>query len=338
MLDFKKNHCLKTLNTFGVAATSKYFISFNSENELKEIMASKTFINNNTFIIGGGSNILFTKNFDGLILHNNIKEISITDSNKNFVTVEVGGGVNWHDFVSWSVNTDLSGIENLALIPGNVAASPVQNIGAYGMEVKDTITKVHTFDIEKNTKKIFINSECKFGYRNSIFKSILKHKKIISKVEFKLSKIPLNKISYGAIKEELKNLNKDSSPQNISEAVINIRNRKLPDPKKIGNSGSFFKNPIITLNNFKKLQIDFPDIISYKISEKKIKLAGGWLIEKAGLKGYREGDAGVHENQALVLVNYGNATGKQIMNLAKFIQKIIVEKYDIELEIEVNII
>jgi UDP-N-acetylmuramate dehydrogenase len=298
-------------------------------------MSSKTFEENKILILGSGSNILFTKNFDGLILQNKINLISIIYEDNLSTTVEVGGGVNWHDFVLWSVGQNLSGIENLALIPGSVAASPVQNIGAYGMEVKDTITKVHTIDIEERTKKVFNNKECKFKYRDSIFKSELKNKIVITKVEFKLSKTALNIISYGNIKKELK---KEPSPMNIAEVIIKIRQQKLPDPIKIGNSGSFFKNPVISLRKFKKIKKKFPEIVSYKVTENKIKIAAGWLIEDAGLKGHRDGDAGVHKNQALVLVNYGKSTGKEILSLSIMIKDVIFKKYDIMLETEVNII
>ena len=338
MLEFKKNYCLKKHNTFGINVKAKHFVSFSCEEQLKAIVNSEIFHNNKTCIIGGGSNILLTKDFDGLILHNTINKIHILEDNEEFVIVEVGGGVNWHKFVEWSIDLNLSGIENLALIPGSVGASPVQNIGAYGMEVKDTITKVYTFDIKKKSTKIFNNQECRFEYRNSIFKSTLKDKIIITKVEFKLSKIPLNKTTYGSIKDELNNLKLNPSPKNIAKAVINIRNKKLPNPIKLGNSGSFFKNPIISKNKFEALKEEFPEIIGYQISTNKIKLAAGWLIENAGMKGFRDNNVGVHKMQALVLVNYGNANGEDIMNLAKKIQKIILEKYGIQIEPEVKIL
>lgn len=336
MPNFKENHCLRKYNTFGIDAKAKYFVEFDSLNELKSILDSEIY-NNNSLVIGEGSNILFTKDFDGLILHNKIAGICILENHDEFVIVEVGAGVNWHEFVKWSVSQKLSGVENLALIPGKVGASPVQNIGAYGMEVKETITKVHAFEIKKKRTQIFTNEECKFEYRNSIFKLKLKDKVIITKVEFKLLKNPLNKTNYGAIEEELKRLNLKPSPKNITDAVVNIRNRKLPDPKELGNSGSFFKNPVVSTNKFNSLKKDFPKIVGYKISEDKMKIAAGWLIEKAGLKGYRDGDAGVHKNQALVLVNYGKASGKKIMNLAKKIQKTIFQKFGIQIEPEVNI-
>ena len=336
MPNFKENHCLRKHNTFGIDAKAKYFVEFDSLNELKSIIDSEIY-NNNSLVIGEGSNILFTKDFDGLILHNKIAGICISENHDEFVIVEVGAGVNWHEFVQWSVSQKLSGVENLALIPGKVGASPVQNIGAYGMEVKDTITKVHAFEIKKKRTQTFTNKECKFEYRNSIFKLKLKDKFIITKVEFKLLKNPLNKTNYGAIEEELKRLNLKPSPKNITDAVVNIRNKKLPDPKELGNSGSFFKNPVVSTNKFNSLKKDFPKIVGYKISEDKIKIAAGWLIEKAGLKGYRDGDAGVHKNQALVVVNYGKASGKKIMNLAKKIQKTIFQKFGIQIEPEVNI-
>lgn len=338
MPEFKENYCLKKYNTFGIDAKTKCFASFDSVIELNDILDSEIYSNNKTFILGGGSNILLTKDFDGLILHNKIVGICVLEDSERFVIVEVGGGVNWHEFVQWSVNQELSGLENLALIPGTVGASPVQNIGAYGMEVKDTITKVHAFEIEKRKTRVFNNEECKFEYRDSIFKSELKDRIIITKVEFKLSKTPLNRTTYGAIAEELKVLKLNPSPRHISEAVINIRNRKLPNPAELGNSGSFFKNPIISKSKFELLKKDFSEIVGYKISEMEIKIAAGWLIDNAGLKGYRNGDAGVHKNQALVLVNYGNASGKDIIKLAEKVQKTILEKYAIEIEPEVNIL
>ena len=338
MLNFKENYCLKRHNTFGVEAKTKFFISFKSTAELKNIIESEIYINNKNLILGQGSNILITKDFDGLIIHNKITGIRILEENKNNILVEVGAGVNWHEFVTWSVEKELSGIENLALIPGTVGASPVQNIGAYGMEVKNSITKVHAFEIQKGKNKIFSNKDCKFKYRDSIFKNKLKDKIIITKVEFKLLKNAINNTSYGNILEELNALNIKPSPKNISQAVINIRNRKLPNPTELGNSGSFFKNPIVSSIKFKNLKRKFPEIVGYKISESETKIAAGWLIENAGLKGYRQGDAGVHKNQALVLVNYGTASGKDIMHLAQKVQNIIVKKYGVHIIPEVTII
>jgi len=335
---FEENFSLKKHNTFGINAKAKFFTEFDSVLELKDILNSNIYKNNKTFIIGGGSNILLTQDYDGLIMQHRIIGTYILEDNDNNVIVEVGGGVNWHEFVIWSVNQELSGVENLALIPGTVGASPIQNIGAYGMEVKQTIQKVTALEIETQKIKTFSNEDCNFEYRQSIFKEELKNKFIITKVEFKLSKTPLNKTTYGAIEEELKNLNLQANPKNIADAVINIRNRKLPNPSEIGNSGSFFKNPIISTERFEELQKEFPNIVGYKMSNTEIKVAAGWLIDNAGLKGYRKGDAGVHKNQALVLVNYNNASGQDIINLSKLVQKVILEKYGIRIEAEVNFI
>ena len=338
MCSIEENFSLKNHNTFGIDAKAKYFAEFDSLFALKEIISSEIFQNNKSFILGGGSNILLTKDFEGLILHNKIEGICILEDNENNITVEVGGGVDWHDFVMWSLSQELSGIENLALIPGTVGASPVQNIGAYGMEVKDTIHKVMAFEISTKKTKTFNNTDCKFAYRNSIFKGELKNKYIITKVEFKLSKTALNKTNYGAIEEELKNLNLEASVKNIAEAVINIRSRKLPNPAELGNSGSFFKNPIIETSQFEQLKKEFPEMVGYKITESTTKIAAGWLIDNAGLKGYRKADVGVHKNQALVLVNYGSASGNDIINLAKEVQQKIKDKYGISIEAEVNIL
>ena len=337
MSNILNNYSLKNHNTFGIAVKAKYFSTFDSVLELKEIL--KTSLQDEKFfILGSGSNILLTQDFDGFILHNKIEGICILEDNENDILVEVGAGVVWHDFVMWSVSQELSGVENLALIPGTVGASPVQNIGAYGMEVKDSITKVHTLEVKNKEVKIFSNKDCEFSYRNSIFKMEEKKKFIITKVEFKLSKVPLNKTTYGAIEDELKNLKLEANPSTIAEAVINIRSRKLPDPKVLGNSGSFFKNPVIETSEFEELKKEFPDMVGYTISNSQTKIAAGWLIDNAGLKGYRKADAGVHKNQALVLVNYGNASGTEIINLAKEIQQKIKIKYGISIEPEVSIL
>ncbi len=338
MSNIINNYSLKNHNTFGIDVKAKYFSTFNSVHKLKEILEINLHEKEKFFILGSGSNILLTKDYDGFILHNKIEGISILKDNKNEILVEVGSGVVWHDFVMWSVNQKLSGIENLALIPGTVGASPVQNIGAYGMEVKDSITKVHTLEIKNKKIRIFSNKDCEFSYRNSIFKKEEERKFIITKVEFKLSKKHLNKTSYGEIEEELKNLKLKVAPASIARAVTKVRNRKLPNPKVLGNSGSFFKNPIIKTSEFNTLKKEFPKMVGYTISNSQTKVAAGWLIDNAGLKGYRKADAGVHKNQALVLVNYGNASGTEIMNLAKEIQQKIKVKYGIIIEPEVSIL
>ncbi len=337
-MKIQQNYSLKKYNTFGIAATAKYFACFSSENELVELLRNDLCKTEPLFILGGGSNILLTQDFEGLVLANTIKGMEVLAEDNHSSTIEVGAGEVWHDFVLWSIDKNLSGIENLALIPGLVGASPMQNIGAYGLEVKDVITTVHFIEIGSGNSKILSNEDCNFGYRDSIFKHKLKEKVVITKVIFKLSKTPLNKTTYGAIEKELQHLNLAPSPKNIAEAVINIRNQKLPDPKVLGNSGSFFKNPIIETTQFEDLKKEFPEMVGYKISESKTKIAAGWLIDNEGLKGYRKNDAGVHKNQALVLVNYGNATGLEIINLAKKIQQKIKAKYGISIEPEVNIL
>ena len=332
------NYSLKDHNTFDIDIKAKYFTRFNSEDQLTELLKDKICDINPLLILGGGSNILFTKDFEGIVLANNIKGIKIIHEDIASASIAVGAGEVWHDFVLWSISKNLSGLENLSLIPGLVGASPMQNIGAYGTEVKEVITRVDYVEIISGKSKSLTNSECNFGYRNSIFKNELKERAIITKVVYKLSKTPLNNIKYGAISDELKRINKEPSVKSIAEAVINIRNSKLPNPKILGNSGSFFKNPIIETTHFKKLKNNFPKIVGYRISELKIKIAAGWLIDNAGLKGYRKGDAGVHKDQALVLVNYGKASGTEIINLAKKVQKKVKEKYGINLETEVSIL
>ena len=332
------NYSLKNHNTFGIAAKARYFASFSSEDELIELLKNNICKTEPLFILGGGSNILLTQDFDGLVLANNIKGIEIITENEKSTNIAVGAGEIWHDFVLWSIQKNLSGIENLAVIPGLVGASPMQNIGAYGAEAKDVITKVSYIETESGNKKSLTNTECNFSYRNSIFKDELKGKAVITEVVYKLSKTPLNNTKYGAITDELKRLNKEPSPESIAQAVINIRSSKLPDPKVLGNSGSFFKNPIIETIQFEKLKKDFSEMVGYRISETQTKIAAGWLIDNAGLKGYRKADAGVNKNQALVLVNYGNARGREIINLAKEIQEVVKEKYGIHIEPEVTIL
>ena len=338
LMKIQQNYSLKKYNTFGIAAKARCFASFSSENELTELLESDICKTEKLFILGGGSNILLTQDFDGIVLANTIKGIEVLAEDEYSTIIEVGAGEVWHDFVLWSIHKNLSGIENLALIPGLVGASPMQNIGAYGLEVKDVITEVHFIEIESGEQKIMNNNDCQFGYRDSIFKHKLKEKVVITKVIYKLSKTPLNKTTYGAIEEELKNLNLAANPATIAKAVINIRSRKLPNPAELGNSGSFFKNPIIETSQFEELKKEFPEMVGYKVSETETKIAAGWLIDNAGLKGYRKADAGVHKNQALVLVNYGNATGLEIINLAKEIQEVVKEKYGIQIEPEVNIL
>lgn len=335
-MNIQKNVLLKNYNTFGISVNAKRFISVNSVYELQQILK----VEKDIFLISGGSNMLLTKDIDELVVHINIKGVSIDNENENAAYLTVNSGENWHEFVLWCISQNYGGIENLSLIPGNVGTCPIQNIGAYGVEVKDTITKVEAIEIETGKLVQFSNKDCNFGYRNSIFKNELKGKYIITSVSFKLTTIHHNlNSSYGAIETEL-SLKKISKPslKDISNAVIAIRKSKLPDPKEIGNSGSFFKNPVISSAQYLKLQKEYADLPGYKISDMEVKIPAGWLIEKAGFKGKRYGEFGVHDKQALVLVNYGNASGREIYQLAEKIKETIVKKFEITLEIEVNII
>jgi len=335
-LNIKENISLKEYNTFGIDVNAKRFVSVNSVYQLQQLLKAEK----NVFLISGGSNILLTKDIDKLVVHIDFKGISIDKEDDDFVYLTVNAGENWHDFVLYCVAQNYGGLENLALIPGNVGTCPIQNIGAYGVEVKDTITKLEAVNLETTKLDSFSNEDCNFGYRNSIFKNSVKGKYVITSVAFKLTKRNHNlNTSYGAIETELASKQiTEPTLKDISDAVIAIRKSKLPDPKEIGNSGSFFKNPVISKAHFLELQKEYPNIPSYTISENEIKVPAGWLIETAGFKGKRFGNYGVHEKQALVLVNYGNASGKEIYALAQKIQKEILNQFKIDLEIEVNII
>lgn len=335
-MNIEENISLKHLNTFGIDAyTAKYF-------RATSIDKLCDFLENNTdfFILNGGSNILITSNIDITTLHIDLKGINILKETDNHIFIKAQAGENWHEFVLWCIENNFGGLENLSLIPGNVGTSPIQNIGAYGVELKDVFYKLKAIEIATQKRRVFTKEECKFGYRNSVFKNELKGKYIITSVIFKLTKKNHNiNSSYGAIQNELENNNiTQPTIQDISKAVIAIRESKLPDPKKIGNSGSFFKNPVISKLQFEELQQDYPSIPSYTVSDTEIKVPAGWLIEQCGFKGKRFGDAGIHEKQALVLVNYGNATGLEILNLAKKIRASVADKFNITLEFEVNII
>ena len=329
-----QNIALKKYNTFGINAYAKRFVVVNSLKELQEIIA----IEKDVFLLSGGSNILLTKDIDKLVILLNLKGIDVNDANNDTIYITAEAGENWHDFVLWCVSQNYGGLENLALIPGNVGTSPIQNIGAYGVEIKDTFHQLEAVEIATGAIKTFTLKDCNFGYRNSVFKNELKGKYIITNVTFKLSKTnhTIN-TSYGAIQQFLAN-KENPSIKEISEAVIAIRQSKLPDPKEIGNSGSFFKNPVINFNFFKNLQKNYPNIPHYKVSKNEVKIPAGWLIEQCGFKGKRYGEAGVHKKQALVLVNYNNATGKEIYALAQKIQEKVKATFEIDLEIEVTVI
>jgi UDP-N-acetylmuramate dehydrogenase len=332
------NVSLKEFNTFGIDVEAKSFISVSNKQGLIEALQLPQF--SSYFVLGGGSNMLLTRNVEIPVLHINFKGKEVIETSQNHVKVQIQAGENWHEFVLWCIENNYGGVENLSLIPGNVGTSPIQNIGAYGVELKDTFQSCTAIDIETQEEKVFTLADCQFGYRNSIFKNEAKGKYIITSVDFLLTRThhKLN-TSYGAIQQELES-NHITNPtiKDVSNAVIAIRQRKLPDPKEIGNSGSFFKNPVIPKAEFKILQQNYPNAPHYVVSETEIKVPAGWLIEQCGFKGKRFGDAGVHKNQALVLVNYGNAKGEEILALAKKIQETVLEKFKIAIEAEVNVI
>jgi UDP-N-acetylmuramate dehydrogenase len=338
-MNLHKDYSLKKLNTFGIDVKASLYAEFHSGKELKEIFLDPKHKNQKKLILGGGSNILFTKNFDGLVLRNRIGGIEIIKEDHEYVYVKSGAGVIWHDLVMFAINKNLGGIENLSLIPGTVGAAPIQNIGAYGVELKDVFVSLESIHIETQKKREFNLDECEFGYRDSIFKRELKGKHIILSITLRLSKNPKFNISYGAISEVLKEMNvKELSVKAISDAVCFIRRSKLPDPAEIGNAGSFFKNPEIPQEKFNELKSVYPDIPSFKTSPGYVKVPAGWLNEKCGWKGKIVGNTGVHKNQALVLVNYGNAEGEEIKKLSEEIQSSVLERFGIRLETEVNII
>jgi len=332
-----QNHSLKTLNTFGIDVKATMYAEVNSIEDLPTLL--QQFPNEPLLILGGGSNILFTRDFDGLVIKNAIKDIKVIKEDNQSVYLQAGAGVVWHDLVLYAIKYNYGGIENLSLIPGTVGAAPIQNIGAYGVELKDTFHSLDAFEIKSGTVKTFTNEQCEFGYRDSIFKRHEKGKYIITSVTLKLSKNPTFNTSYGAIQDTLKEMKvNELSVKAISDAVCKIRRTKLPDPAVIGNAGSFFKNPEIPVKQFEELKTIFPTIPFYNTTPGKVKIPAGWLNEQAGWKGKVIGETGVHKMQALVLVNYGNAKGSEIKKLSEDIQKSVKEKFGIELETEVNII
>ena len=337
-MQIQHNISLKPFNTFGIDVSANYFVSVSTIEELKHILSLKDYPNK--LILGGGSNMLLTKDFDGLVIHINLKGIEIVSEDSDFVFVKANAGENWHEFVLWCINNDFGGIENLSLIPGNVGTTPIQNIGAYGVEIKDTFESCDAISIEKHAIETFKKQDCHFDYRNSIFKNEAKGKYIVTSVTFKLTKQNHQlHINYGTIASELEVMHiKNPTIQDISKAVISIRESKLPNPKIIGNSGSFFKNPVVPITHYNKLLQNFEDIPSYPVSNTEVKVPAGWLIEKAGFKGKRFGNYGVHKNQALVLVNYGEAKGSDILNLSILIQETIKRLFDVYIEAEVNIL
>jgi UDP-N-acetylmuramate dehydrogenase len=334
-----KNISLKKYNTFGIDHKAEFLIQIKTEEEAASLFDGTVSLKKPLLIIGGGSNILFTSDFMGTILYPDIEGIKIekNEPGDGNVIVSAGAGVSWDDLVDWSVNKGFGGLENLSLIPGKVGATPVQNIGAYGVEVGDQITKVRTISTNDGSVRIFNHDECDFGYRTSIFKNREKGNYLITRVYYKFTTKPSLNLSYESLKEEVDNLGKETL-ETVRRAVIKIRQSKLPDPGLIGNAGSFFKNPVVESSAIFSLKNDYPGIPVFEDKSGHVKLAAGWLIEQCGWKGKRTGNAGIHEKQALVLINFGNATGTEIFNLSEEIKKSVYQKFGIELEREVEVI
>jgi len=335
----QQNISLQSFNTFHISETTQWFARFDSTEILQQLLQNPTIQHLPKLVLGGGSNILFTKPFKGVVLKNEIKGIEKIKEDNDYVYLQVGAGEHWHQFVQYCVQHNWGGVENLSLIPGCVGAAPIQNIGAYGVEVKDVIESVEAYDVVENKFIYLLNKECHFGYRDSVFKHNYKHTHIITSVIFRLHKYPIFNIQYGAIQHELEQMQvKHLSIQAISEAVIHIRQSKLPDPAVLGNAGSFFKNPTINIIQFESLQQEHPTIVGYPTSNNHIKIAAGWLIEQCGWKGYRKGNVGCYEHQALVVVNYGNASGQEVYDFSENIIQSVQKKFGILLEREVNTI
>jgi len=337
-LRIKETISLKKINTFGIDVNARYFCEIETIEDLQTLVSAEIFQNNPHLILGEGANVLFTKNFDGLVIKPVFKGIEVVRETHDEIFVKAYSGEVWPNVVMYCCEKNWNGLENLAYIPGSVGASPIQNIGAYGVEIKDVLDSLEAFNLETKTIEIFQNSDCKFDYRESVFKNEYKGKYVICSVTFRLSKIPKFNTDYSAVNDELKRLNSSElSAKAIAIAITNIRKSKLPDPSEIGSAGSFFKNPTVSEEIYQSLKKQYPNIVAY-LTDFGVKLSAGWLIEQADWKGFREGDAGVHLQQALVLVNYGNATGIEILNLAQKIIDSVKSKFGVELMPEVNII
>lgn len=331
---------LKSFNTFGVEADARYLATIRNVEQFTALLTHPLFLDFPNFILGGGSNILLTGNFDGLIIKNEIHGIHILSEDDEHISIEIGAGENWHTFVMYCIQQGYAGIENLSLIPGTMGAAPIQNIGAYGVELRDVFSELKALDLQTGNIQIFTQAECEFGYRDSVFKNRYKNRYAILSVTLRLNKKPVFHTQYGIIQETLEKMQvSELSIKAISDAVIAIRRSKLPDPKELGNAGSFFKNPIILLKHFLELQKQFPQIPHFSTDHpEKIKIAAGWLIEQCGWKGKRFGEIGVHDKQALVIVNFGNGKGADIQALAQKIQASVQNKFNIDIVPEVNLI
>ena len=340
MIQIQENISLQRLNTFGIEAKAKYFIEVVSTTQLEELIRHPVYRDHSHLILGSGSNVLFTKDYEGIIIKCALSGISIHSENDDFVLLKAGAGENWHSLVMHCIQHNWGGVENLSLIPGTVGAAPMQNIGAYGVEIKDVIECVNGIDLGTGIERSFTSSDCKFNYRESIFKQELKEKYFISSITLRLTKKNHQiKTAYGAIKEVL---NKHSVLQptikDVSDAVIAIRQSKLPDPQLIGNAGSFFKNPAVSESVLEEMKKDYPSIPFYPTDNQYFKISAAWLIDQCGWKGKKFGSIGVHPLQALVLVNYGDGKGEEIFQLATRIQHSVKEKFGVTLTTEVNII
>lgn len=335
----EENYSLKQDHTFHLDVMASMKASITSVDDLKEIYESRRFKPVKKMVLGGGSNVLFTRNFLGMVLKMEIQGISIETESPDSVIVSFGAGVIWHQCVLWAVDNGLGGIENLSLIPGTIGAGPMQNIGAYGVELKDVFHSLEAYEIKTGKVVRFYNEDCKFGYRYSVFKGALRDKYVITKVFLRLSRKPVFNISYGNLKETLHQMGvEELTLRDVSQAVINVRQSKLPDPAEVGNAGSFFKNPVVESEYFESLQAAFESIPGYKSDENQTKVPAAWLIEQCGWKGKRLGHIGVHDRQPLVLVNYGGGKGKDLVKLSEDIRKSVFNKFGIQLEPEVNII
>jgi UDP-N-acetylmuramate dehydrogenase len=338
-MKLSKNYSLKTLNSFSVDVKTKIYTNVFSVAELKEVILANEISHLKKFILGGGSNILFTKDFDGIVIKNSIPGIKIISEDDNNVIVESGAGVIWDELVQYCVDRNYGGIENLSLIPGSVGAAPIQNIGAYGQELKNTLFELSGIIIETGEDKIFDNSECKFSYRNSIFKNELKDKFIITSVKLKLDKNPLINLTYNPVKEGVEKRHiQNPTIKDIREIVIDIRKNKLPDPDEIGNAGSFFKNPVITIEKYDALKKVYSDLNYFPVDENNVKVSAARLIEICEWKGKRIGNVGTYNKQPLVIVNYGDASGEEIYAIAMKIKDEVKKRFDISLENEVNVL
>jgi len=335
-MQFAENVDLGPYNSFGLHATARYFSKISSVDQLSNLDLMQDIP---VLVLGGGSNILFTQDVNGYVLQNGIMGMDVVREDSEHVYLRVGAGENWHGFVEHCILQGYAGVENLALIPGLTGASPMQNIGAYGVEVSEVFHELEAWHLQERDMHRFSREDCRFGYRESVFKREQKGRYLITHVTFRLNKNPVYHTGYGAIREELERMGvKELSIRAVADAVIRIRRSKLPDPAQIGNAGSFFKNPEVTAEQFTALQLSHPGIIGYSLPSGRIKLAAGWLIERAGWKGFRRGDAGVHDRQALVLVNHGRATGREIRDLSTEIMDSIRRMFGVELEREVNLV